>query len=139
MFNNKHIKRFSALFLSVLVLHISIVTFSMTWDCDCDKHPERMMCCCNCPKCVDERGGLLSYCHLRPTSNPKEKNKGPSLGSSKCMCGLGSVTLHSPGDLPFLIAQDSEHPSLFPPTGFLKIEHQFLELNDVFLQDDNPG
>ena len=138
MFKNKYIKHFSPLFLAILVLHISMVTISSGWDCDCDRHRERMTGCCNCPKCVDERGGLLSYCRLRNNPYPNDKDKDPSLRSSKCVCGLGNVVFYHPDEVYFLTVQHSDHFP-FPPLYFVKIEPQILDLDDFILPHDNPG
>jgi len=93
-------RTFASLFLSFLVIQMSLVIPQTEWLCRCgDELPHTAACCCNCPKCVDERGGLISYCNI---SVDKGNRQGQFLESMGCACGLGRVALNLPGDAPYL-------------------------------------
>jgi len=53
------------LLLPLALFHLAWVTPVVQWSCLCPDNDQDHHCCCNCPKCVKNRGGLLSYCHLR--------------------------------------------------------------------------
>gem|GEM_PF-5280945 len=98
---------FARLFLTVLVIQMSLVIPQTEWLCRCgDDLPHTAACCCNCPKCVEERDGLLSYCNISAPKN-EESRQGPFLESMGCSCGIGRVNLNIPGDSPFLPLGDS--------------------------------
>jgi hypothetical protein len=52
------------LLLPFLVLHLGFVTPIVEWMCLCPADEPGFSCCCNCPKCVERRGGFKSYCGL---------------------------------------------------------------------------
>lgn len=56
------------LLLPFLVFHLGFITPIVEWVCLCPTDEPEFSCCCNCPKCVDRRGGFLSYCNLHPHS-----------------------------------------------------------------------
>ncbi len=57
---------FAMLFIPVVVLHLAWITPVVEWSCFCPDDEPNHRCCCNCPKCVKNRGGFQSYCHLKP-------------------------------------------------------------------------
>lgn len=139
MILKKHpvIKILSHVFLAVLVLNISVVLPRTEWMCDCAKHPERMSCCCNCPKCVAKRGGLLSYCHLSAFKD-REKSETVVLKRAGCLCGLGRTVLNLPDNTPFITIQHADYFSHFPVYD-LKTDTSIPVLDDIVLLPDHPG
>jgi len=129
---------FSYFFLAVLVLNFSLVIPRTEWGCDCDKHPERMTCSCNCPKCVANRGGFLSYYNLSGSRADDESKGMILLKRADCKCGLGQTVLHLPNDVPFLTVQRPDRFPLFPAYLF-KIDNLVLELDDFVFPHDKPG
>jgi len=57
---------FAIFFIPVVVLHFAWITPVVEWSCFCPEDEPNHQCCCNCPKCVKNRGGFKSFCHLRP-------------------------------------------------------------------------
>ncbi|MFH2045850.1 MAG: hypothetical protein ABIK92_11975 [Pseudomonadota bacterium] len=99
---NAAARSFATLFLTVLVIHMSLVIPRTEWLCRCgDEILHSDSCCCNCPKCVEKRDGLLSYCN-GPEQKHKETRQRQFLENMGCSCGLGQVVLNLPGDSPFL-------------------------------------
>jgi hypothetical protein len=95
-------RSFASLFLAVLAIQMSLVIPHTEWMCRCgDEVPHTAACCCNCPKCVENRNGLLSYCSLSGAES-KANRQGQFLENSKCPCGLGRMALNLPGDSPYL-------------------------------------
>lgn len=71
-----------AVFLPFLVLHCAWIVPVVEWSCLCPDDDPHWNCCCNCPKCVERRGGFKSYCHLRPSQSCEtEIRQGVSLPS----------------------------------------------------------
>ena len=58
-------RSFAVLFVPVVVLHLAWVTPVVEWSCLCPENQPNHRCCCNCPKCVKNRGGFKSFCHQR--------------------------------------------------------------------------
>ncbi len=77
-----------AMFLPFLILHCAWIVPVVEWSCLCPDDDPHWNCCCNCPKCVERRGGFQSYCHLRPSqSNESEIGQGvhlPSPNTERC-------------------------------------------------------
>ena len=134
----KYTKLFSVLFLAVLLLSVNTVSFSNQWKCECDKHGELMSCCCNCPKCVDKRGGFLSYSKLGSNSYPSAENENPLLKPAFCSCGSVHDISSLPIEVQFLTAQPSDHFSVVLLCYF-EIEDYMLELDDFPADLDRPG
>jgi len=131
-------KLLSHLFLLVLTLNISLIVPRTEWECDCDEHPERMTCCCNCPKCIVRRGGLLSYCHVHNSSEDHISPDYPVYKTDGCMCGLGHTVFNSTTDNPFLIGGNfPEFP--FLPAYWIRYEDPFLILKEYIPPHDHPG
>jgi len=57
---------FSMLFIPIVVLHLAWITPLVEWSCFCPEEQPNYGCCCNCPKCIKNRGGFKSFCHLKP-------------------------------------------------------------------------
>ncbi|AFM23392.1 hypothetical protein [Desulfomonile tiedjei] len=57
---------FAMLFVPVVVLHLAWITPVVEWSCFCPNDEPNHRCCCNCPRCVENRGGFKSFCHVRP-------------------------------------------------------------------------
>jgi len=57
---------FAVLFVPVVVLHLAWITPRVEWSCFCPEDRPSYGCCCNCPKCIKNRGGFKSFCHLKP-------------------------------------------------------------------------
>jgi hypothetical protein len=57
---------FALLFIPLVVFHLGWITPVVEWSCLCPDDQPNHRCCCNCPKCVKNRGGFKSFCHLRP-------------------------------------------------------------------------
>lgn len=53
------------LFVPVVVLHLAWITPRVDWSCFCPDDEPNHRCCCNCPKCVKNRGGFESFCQMR--------------------------------------------------------------------------
>ncbi len=134
----KYTKLFSVFFLAVLLLSVNTVGFSNQWKCECDKHGELMSCCCNCPKCVDKRGGLLSYSQLCNNPYSSAENETPLLKPASCSCGSGHDVSSLPIEVQFLTAQPADH-FIVAPICFLEIEDWILELDDFPAVLDPPG
>lgn len=130
-------KILSHLLLAILVLNISVMIPSTQWRCDCDTRPEKISCSCNCPKCVDERGGLLSYCHFSGAGNGGE-GKDIFLKKEGCPCGLGHTVLNLPSHTPFITARDTHLFSFFSAYPF-RVGSPILLLDDVVSSLDHPG
>ncbi|MFC1834853.1 hypothetical protein ACFL2Q_08980 [Thermodesulfobacteriota bacterium] len=56
----------AVLFLPFLVMHFAWITPMVEWSCLCVDYGPEFSCCCNCPTCVEERGGFISYCQVSP-------------------------------------------------------------------------
>lgn len=56
---------FAVLVVPFVVLHLAWVTPVVEWSCLCPENQPNHRCCCNCPKCVKNRGGFKSFCHQR--------------------------------------------------------------------------
>ena len=134
----KYTKLFFVFFLAVLLLSVNTVSFSNQWKCECDKHGELMSCCCNCPKCVDKRGGLLSYSQPCNNPYPSAEDENPLLKPASCTCGSGHVVSHLPIVVQFLTTQPSDH-FIVVPICFFEIEDWILELDDFPADVDRPG
>jgi hypothetical protein len=63
---NKNRCVFTMLFVPVVLLHLAWITPMVEWSCFCPDDEPNHQCCCNCPKCIKNRGGFKSFCHLRP-------------------------------------------------------------------------
>lgn len=129
----------SHLFLLVLTLNISLIIPRTEWECDCNEHPERITCYCNCPKCIARRGGLLSYCHLKNNFEDHISPDYPVYKTDGCMCSLGHTVFHSPGDYPFLLSNEDFPKFPFPPAYWIKYESPLLILEDYIPPHDHPG
>lgn len=57
---------FAMILIPVVVLHLAWITPLIEWSCFCPDNEPSHRCCCNCPKCIKNRGGFKSFCHLRP-------------------------------------------------------------------------
>jgi hypothetical protein len=57
---------FAVLFVPLVIFHLGWITPVVEWSCLCPEDQPNHRCCCNCPKCVKNRGGFKSFCHLRP-------------------------------------------------------------------------
>jgi len=116
-------KRMIAIFFILLVFHIGLIIPKTEFECDCVHRPERMSCCCNCPYCVEKRGGFLSACSCHERT---EKPLGdiPLIGRDICHCGY-----HSDFNLPGLKYPALLSKSLFPPP-VLEI-HSFLLVDSI--------
>jgi hypothetical protein len=96
-------KKFISLYLvALLTAHFSTITYALRWVCECDGHRGEVICCCNCPKCVDEREGLYSYCHSTRNPRSDEKKNGLVLASPNCLCGSGKAIYHGSDEAPYL-------------------------------------
>jgi len=129
---------FKSFLLIFLAFHLGSATFNQEWICECDKNPERMTCCCNCPKCVDKRGGLLSYCHVQNRSKTGEGDKNPAFTSPTCVCGSGKAIFTLPNNIPFLAQSPPKLSSLFG-TGTVIMMEGVPNLEDIVLSLDPPG
>lgn len=57
---------FATLLIPVVLLHLAWITPRVEWSCLCPENHPNYGCCCNCPKCIKNRGGFKSFCHLKP-------------------------------------------------------------------------
>ena len=136
MKKHPHIKILSHILISILVLNFSLIIPKTERLCTCGKDPERISCCCNCPNCVQKRGGLLSYC--QSASRDKDKSKEFVLKKGGCQCGLSDTVLNLPGSTPFILKSQTDYlppPPVYP----FKIENPVLVINDVVTLPDHPG
>jgi len=131
-------KLLSTIVLVILVLNLSMVSVYTQGDCQCRGHGKDITTCCNCPGCVDGRGGLLSHCQLKTRTQPNHKDKTPLLRSFMCTCGSETVLFNLPLNTPFLVAQQPETPSILP-MGSIEMGPKILVLPDFPLSFDPPG
>lgn len=134
----KHKKIFSVFILAVLMLSVNTVSCSNQWKCECDKHGELMSCCCNCPKCMDKRGGYFSYSQFSNNAYPGAENENPLLKPASCTCGSGHVVSSLPIEVQLVTAQPCNH-FIVVPICFFEIEDWMLELDDFPADLDRPG
>lgn len=134
----KYKKLFSVLFLAILLLSVNTVSFCNQWKCECDKHGELMSCCCNCPKCVDKRGGFLSYSKLRNNSKPSAAKENLLLNPARCTCGSGHDVSSLPIEVQFLTSRPPDHFSVVLLC-FFEIEDWISEPDDFHADFDRPG
>ena len=97
-----------------------------------------MSCCCNCLKCVDRRGGLLSYSQHCGNLNPQAKDESPSLRPASCTCSLRHILSSLPIKIRFLTAWASDYFSVVL-LHYFEIEDWALELDDFPADFDRPG
>ena len=126
----------STFFLFILVLNLSVVTVFTQGDCQCQGYGKNITSCCNCPTCVEGRGGLRSDCQLKTDTNHKDKT--PALRSFMCKCGWQTVLFNLPLKIPFLVAQQPEVPSMLP-MGSIEMGSKILVLADISLSFNPPG
>lgn len=138
MGQKRYIKFSSIFLLTLLVFHFSMVTYTLEWLCECDKHTEKMTCCCNCPKCVEARGGLLSYCHFRSHSHPEGHKAGPAFTPPSCTCGSGKGIFNLTNDVPFVPPSNLHYFSTVAASS-VKVANSFLKLEELILSRDHPG
>ncbi|MDQ7783502.1 MAG: hypothetical protein RDU20_11525 [Desulfomonilaceae bacterium] len=94
---------FAMLFIPVVVLHLAWITPLVEWSCFCPEDQPNYGCCCNCPKCVKNRGGFRSFCHLRPKHIEETENaEGASL--IDLISGQGSAWLFNTSQSPAQIS-----------------------------------
>lgn len=117
-------KRVYAFFFIFLILHIGLIIPKTKFECSCHAFsPEAFSPCCNCPNCVNQRGGFLSACGCHERT---EKSLGdiPLIRRVTCFCGY-----HSDFDLPGLKYPALLSKSLFP-SPVLEI-HSFLLVDSI--------
>jgi hypothetical protein len=138
MFGKRSIKPFALLFLTFFAMHVGMVAVYAKGDCHCTAEGERVSNCCNCPGCLESRGGMRSSCQIRNNSTPDDKGQGPYLKPLMCTCGWGDVHFNVQSKIPFLALQHPVHFSL-PSLGLIESEGQILALDDIPLSIDAPG
>ena len=111
-------KILSHVFLAILILNISVIFPKTEWMCHCDKDLKKASNCCNCPKCVDKRDGLLAYCHFSDLRD-KEENKTVVLKSAGCLCGPGLTVLNLPVNNPFIPIKRADYFLHLPEYSFI--------------------
>ncbi len=133
-----HKKFFSVFLVAFLATHFSMITYALQWVCECDGHREEVICCCNCPKCVDERGGLYSYC--RSQKNPRSDGKKADLVfvSPNCLCGSGKAVYHIADKAPYLQPSPMICFADMSLTPF-NLADRSLQLEEWILLLDRPG
>ena len=131
-------KLLSTFVLVILILNLSMVSVYTQGDCQCRGHGKDITTCCNCPGCVEERGGLLSHCQLKTDTQPNPKDKTPVFRSFMCTCGWETVLFNLPLTTPFLLTQQPEAPAILP-TGSIEMGSKILVLPDFPLSFDPPG
>lgn len=124
--------------LVILVLNLSMVSIYTQGDCQCRGHGETITTCCNCPGCVEGRGGLLSHCQVKTHTQPNNRDNTPVLRSFTCTCGWETVLFNLPLTTPFLVAQQPELPPI-PPMGSIEMGPKILVLAAIPLSFDPPG
>lgn len=97
-------KSISILVLAILTFHVATATIGGSkWTCDCYTHGQEISSCCNCPRCLNERDGLYSYCSVQNETRPDEANDGKfSLKALRCTCGSQDPVLNAKSQLPFI-------------------------------------
>jgi hypothetical protein len=131
-------KRLFAIFLILLVFNVSLIISKTKLECSCSLLPpgEFSPCCCNCPYCVEKRGGFLCACNCHERT---EKPLGdiPLIGRAICHCGY-----HSDFDLPGV-----KYPVLAPEnlfslptlkTGHFPEIHSTLSSQVYLIPPDHP-
>lgn len=101
---------FSMFFIPVVVIHLVWVSPLVEWSCFCPEDEPNHQCCCNCPKCVKNRGGFKSFCHLRPEKGfDTAISKGSSIVSPLSSEGQGWQDVESHGFREFFGCQCDSH------------------------------
>lgn len=97
-------RMFAIFFIPIIVVHLAWITPVVEWSCLCPEDEQNHQCCCNCPKCVKNRGGFKSFCHLRP-----DRIEEPEIAK-----GSSVADLLSKGTSPDILAADrfNEHGEL---------------------------
>ena len=131
-------KLLSTFFLVILVLNLSMVSVYTQGDCQCRGHGKSITTCCNCPGCVEGRGGFLSHCQLKTHTQPNHRDKTPVFRPFMCTCGWETVLLNLPLKTPFLVAQKLQAPAMLP-MGSIEVGSKILVLPDFPLSFDPPG
>lgn len=119
-------KRMLAISFILLVFNISLIIPKTKLECICSLLPPGEFspyCCCNCPYCVEKRGGFLSACSCHERT---ERSFGdiPLIKMVTCSCGY-----HSDFDLPGVNYPALLSEILFVPPA-LEI-HSFLLLDSI--------
>lgn len=101
---------FSMLFIPVVVLHLAWITQLVEWSCLCLDDEPNHQCCCNCPKCLKNRGGFKSFCHLRPERVAETQiAKGTSIADLFSSQGNALLSDNSHGPRELSICQCDSH------------------------------
>lgn len=138
MFRKRSIKPFALLFLIFFAMHVGMVSMYTKGDCHCTAPGESVSNCCNCPECIDSRGGMRSFCHIRKKPMPDERTQSPTLKPLMCTCGWGDIHFNVQSKFPFLTLQKPVRFSL-PPLGFIHLEGPVVALDDIPLTIEAPG
>lgn len=104
-------KRAFAIFLILLVFHVGFIIPKMKFECFChDPSSDTFSSCCNCPYCVNQRGGFLSACSCHEKTEGSSEDL-PLIRRAICFCGSPTSDFDLPGlKYPALLSK-----SLFPP------------------------
>jgi hypothetical protein len=112
-------KELSTFLLIFVIVNINLVIPRVRHICYCpDNFPEGYRCMCNCPKCVANRGGFVSFCTKQERGKPKSDI--PIL-SSGCSCGAKQVDFDAPGSVFPMVLGSSFSPPL-PVIHFIQKE-----------------
>ncbi len=106
------IKKLFFIFLLILLLfHIGLVIPKTKFECSCHAlSPDAFSPCCNCPYCVEQRGGFLSACGCNERTENSSENL-PLIKGAICFCGSSNADFDLPGaKYPILLGK-----KLFPP------------------------
>lgn len=111
-------KKLFGFFFVLLVLHIGLVVPKAKFECSCHVlSPDAFSPCCNCPYCVEKRGGFLSACSCHERTE-KPLGNVPLIKRVTCFCSATTSDFDLPGlKYPVLLTKD-----LFLPPAF-EIHH----------------
>ena len=103
-------KKLSTSILIFVIININLVIPRVKHICYCPDHfPEGYRCMCNCPKCVANRGGFVSFCAERERKKPKSDIH---VLSSGCCCGGKQIDFDAPGSAFPMVLGSSLNPPL---------------------------
>jgi len=90
-------RKFSTVFLALLVLNIGFVFTKTKFECSCHvPSSDTFSSCCNCPLCVSQRGGFLSACGCHEKTEGSSENL-PLIKRAICFCGFSGNDFGLPG------------------------------------------
>lgn len=103
-------RRVLSLLLPFLIVHFAVITPVVEWWCPCPDDDPAWNCSCNCPKCVERRGGFMCYCHLKTNNHAQLQFESRREGASPGNAGIAKRVIGVPlGSLETLSCECTNH------------------------------